>query len=673
MAAYGEGLVRPRRRRKEKRGHGKEEEEEEDKESLIAAADATLGQDKRTTVPLITHGMQGTILFSFSFFFLFYFFFFFALVLEEDTRSSDAIEVLLLLVSLDSFKRKEVFLKKKKISNLIFLLLFFLARTSTQLLRGSSECVPPARYPEWLAQGSVRKFRVSGGSHGEEEKAAKVARGNEPVVLASCPFAAKLVSRWSFKYFSRAFHGAEEREVRGGEGEGGGGGGGGDTFPKGKEEEEEGAAGAGEEGRESTARFEVLCSMDGRNRFMDLDRGKNVYGSYYHVREPETIVLEDIKGFEDFEDCARNWNKKHVCLRKPLMRRRVKEGLKENYVAAMTPETMPEILIHSSSRRSGPMNEPPCVKRDLMTCLDWSWMFSFLRGQNFGSIKDVILLCGTRNGLHPSKYEDVDQLIVQVKGRTRLLLIAPQHSFTGLYPYPIHHPYDKYSMVDFEAEDEENKELWPSFGEGARGVECILEPGEVLYVPQYFFVQRHDLDEEVVALRVNVSQGRRIRSEDAVPLQISRLLEERVSELESVREAHHWLSIIAYGEESEWIDTSTVRGHRRIKFVESVYEEVESNLGKGNLPSFLKAVVDRRLMPTPWLNKKEFREPLYLLDKPFTLQDDRSSLEKKFPELFRSKLKRDGWQVPEVKSTVPIPGYNIPANADYRTYGQENH
>ena len=105
MAAYGEGLVRPRRRRKEKRGHGKEEEEEEDKESLIAAADATLGQDKRTTVPLITHGMQGTILFSFSF----SFFFFFALVLEEDTRSSDAIEVLLLLVSLDSFKRKEVF------------------------------------------------------------------------------------------------------------------------------------------------------------------------------------------------------------------------------------------------------------------------------------------------------------------------------------------------------------------------------------------------------------------------------------------------------------------------------------------------------------------------------------------------------------------------------------
>ena len=73
-------------------------------------------------------------------------------------------------------------------------------------------------------------------------------------------------------------------------------------------------------------------------------------------------------------------------------------------------------------------------------------------------------------------------------------------------------------------------------------------------------------------------------------------------------------------------------------------------------------------MPTPWLNKKEFREPLYLLDKPYLVEDTRNELEKKFPEFFRSKLEKDGWNVPERKSTVPIPGYNMPANADYRTY-----
>ena len=69
-----------------------------------------------------------------------------------------------------------------------------------------------------------------------------------------------------------------------------------------------------------------------------------------------------------------------------------------------------------------------------------------------------------------------------------------------------------------------------------------------------------------------------------------------------------------------------------------------------------------------WLNEKLFREPLYLLDRPYHVEDDRTDLEKKFPEFFRTKLRREGWEVPEAKSTVPIPGYNMPADADYRTY-----
>ena len=39
------------------------------------------------------------------------------------------------------------------------------------------------------------------------------------------------------------------------------------------------------------------------------------------------------------------------------------------------------------------------------------------------------------------------------------------------------------------------------------------------------------------------------------------------------------------------------------------------------------------------LNVQKFREPLYLLDKPVQMQDDRTDDERKFPELFRAKLK----------------------------------
>ena len=51
-----------------------------------------------------------------------------------------------------------------------------------------------------------------------------------------------------------------------------------------------------------------------------------------------------------------------------------------------------------------------------------------------------------------------------------------------MYPYPVHHPYDQYSMVDLDAVDAEE---WPEFG-GVRGSVCIMEPGDLLFVPQFW-------------------------------------------------------------------------------------------------------------------------------------------------------------------------------------------
>ena len=73
---------------------------------------------------------------------------------------------------------------------------------------------------------------------------------------------------------------------------------------------------------------------------------------------------------------------------------------------------------------------------------------------------------------------------MQVTGRQRVLLLSPQQAFAGLYPYPVHHTYDTYSMVDLEALD---PGLWPKFGQ-VRGRTAILQPGDVLFVPQYWWV-----------------------------------------------------------------------------------------------------------------------------------------------------------------------------------------
>lgn len=139
--------------------------------------------------------------------------------------------------------------------------------------------------------------------------------------------------------------------------------------------------------------------------------------------------------------------------------------------------------------------------------------------------------------------------------------------------------------------------------------------------------------------------GARIRAKEAIALQLSRLLEERVAAAEGVRNVHHWLSIIgathpilhthflihihllpkfcymvrsqgrcdvldaARGEEADWIDLNTVQGYRRMVFCESILDELKLNLRTSDNDSdatarrALEAICRNRLVPTTWLNK----------------------------------------------------------------------
>jgi len=69
-----------------------------------------------------------------------------------------------------------------------------------------------------------------------------------------------------------------------------------------------------------------------------------------------------------------------------------------------------------------------------------------------------------------------------VTGSQRLLLIPADYAFNGMYPYPVHHPYDGYTMVDLENPD---LAQWPKHG-NVKGLCCILKPGDVVYLPAYW-------------------------------------------------------------------------------------------------------------------------------------------------------------------------------------------
>lgn len=62
-----------------------------------------------------------------------------------------------------------------------------------------------------------------------------------------------------------------------------------------------------------SAALQVLCSDSRRHRFFEYDAARNVYGGYYHVREPETQRLE--MSLPEFVQCSQRWQARKLFLK----------------------------------------------------------------------------------------------------------------------------------------------------------------------------------------------------------------------------------------------------------------------------------------------------------------------------------------------------------------------
>ena len=395
------------------------------------------------------------------------------------------------------------------------------------------------------------------------------------------------------------------------------------------------------------------------HRFMEFDLGKNDAKGPYHVREFETQLI-GMGSVREFVQCARSWEKRKVFL----------------------------ALTGDAARAAAD------------DVIDWEALNGVLASQRFSVVDSAVRVeMGTRNGVLPARYATHDQLLVQAHGRRRVTLAAPSQAFGHLYPYPTHHPYDGLAMASLETL---NPEDWPGTKD-LRLHRAVLAPGDVLYVPAYWFVHVHELDAETVCLRVPLSSGvarggttaRRPPAGDATLLRVSRVVEDRVSQTVGVSNVKRWLRIIANNAETKYVDLATVAGYKCARMTQDIRDDLDTVLanttssrsgsgfgsrsgsgsgsrsgsgsGSGSLSASAacRLIIDHRLEPTPWLNQG-FREPLLLADTPKIYQDTRTDEERKYPTLFRKKLERDGWSVQQTTSTVPIPGVNIPVDADYR-------
>lgn len=107
------------------------------------------------------------------------------------------------------------------------------------------------------------------------------------------------------------------------------------------------------------------------------------------------------------------------------------------------------------------------------------------------SVKNSLWL-GPAGTVTPLHYDLVHNLFAQIRGRKRFTLFAPEH-LPRLYPFPFHSKLAHFSRVEVESPDFVK---FPKF-RLAVPLELTLEPGEMLYLPPFWWHQVRALDEAV--------------------------------------------------------------------------------------------------------------------------------------------------------------------------------
>eukprot|EP00210_Caulerpa_lentillifera_P005554 g5313.t1 len=330
------------------------------------------------------------------------------------------------------------------------------------------------------------------------------------------------------------------------------------------------------------------------SRFYIADESKNVYGTGYHLKKPETCYK--LMTLEEFQNSMNSWTQL-CCLMKA------------------------EVLISKD------------FLKDLNAKgLNGEWLAKYMQINDWKELKSIHLYQGSLNGVIPACYYTHDTMLFVSSGKLRVLVMGPEYAFNGLYPYPMHHPYDSYSMVDF---DKVELSHWPLF-ENVRGKCCVLEQGEGLYIPQYSFVHIHILQQGASWLRIGLNSDLKLRSVQCIPLQVSRFIEDYGAMIQDIPHTREWILKIDQGKALKLLDLGTVDGYKKLELIERILTEVKMNIeeAQGN---YLSLICEGRLLPTTWLNQN-LQDPLLLKDKPILIEDKRTEEQIKYPELFKHVL-----------------------------------
>jgi lysine-specific demethylase 8 len=109
--------------------------------------------------------------------------------------------------------------------------------------------------------------------------------------------------------------------------------------------------------------------------------------------------------------------------------------------------------------------------------------------------KETNLWIGTGGNISPLHYDSLENLLCQFHGRKRVLLFEPKQT-PLLYPFSAYSTRGHMSQVNI---DQLDIDKFPKF-EKAKCIECILEPGEMIFIPAFWWHQVYSLDQLNIAV-----------------------------------------------------------------------------------------------------------------------------------------------------------------------------
>ena len=156
---------------------------------------------------------------------------------------------------------------------------------------------------------------------------------------------------------------------------------------------------------------------------------------------------------------------------------------------------------------SGPIGE------ELFNGIDWGWLAEThgAAGSTSGgklTLETCQLWAGRGKGATPLHFDALHNLLAQIAGRKHVTLFAPSQTW-NVHPFPVGHPKDNFAVADPSMNSETAAtDLWPGAHQAHR-LEGVLNPGEALWLPRYYWHYVEQLDEGAENLSMNFWAGKK--------------------------------------------------------------------------------------------------------------------------------------------------------------------